>query len=71
LEDAYDKARALANAPDAGVMRYQSSLNLQRLLRWLGAGGQAQAKMEVQLTPGPKFRLQPGLAYYLPEFYAW
>jgi protease-4 len=69
LEDAYDKARALANAPDAGVMRYQSGLNLQRLLRWLGAG--AQAKMEVQLAPGPKFRLQPGLAYYLPEFYAW
>jgi len=69
LEDAYDKARALANAPDAGVMRYQSGLNLQRLLRWLGAG--SEAKMEVQLTPGPRFRLQPGLAYYLPEFYAW
>jgi protease-4 len=69
LEDAYDKARALADAPDAGVIRYQSGLNFQRLLRLLGAG--AQSKVEVQLAPGPKFRMQPGRAYLLPEFYAW
>lgn len=69
IEDAYEKARALADAPDAGVIRYESGLNFQRLLRVLGAG--AQSKVEVQLTPGPRFRMQPGRAYLLPEFYAW
>ena len=69
LEDAFDKARALAAAPDAGVIRYQSGLNFQRLLRLLGAG--MESKVEVQLTPGPSFRMQPGRAYLLPEFYAW
>jgi protease-4 len=67
IEDAYDKARALSEAPDAGVIRYHSGLNFQRLLRLLGA----DSKVEVQLAPGPKFRLQPGRAYLLPEFYAW
>ena len=51
------------------MIRYQSGLNFQRLLRLLGAG--AQSKVEVQLAPGPNFRLQPGRAYLLPEFYAW
>ena len=69
LEDAFDKARDLAEAPDAGVIRYQSGLNFQRLLRLMGAG--AESKVEVQLTPGPAFRMQPGRAYLLPEFYAW
>ena len=69
IEDAYDKARELAEAPEAGVIRYQSGLNFQRLLRLMGAG--AQSKVEVQLAPGPAFRMQPGRAYLLPEFYAW
>ena len=69
VEDAYDKARVLADAPDAGVIRYQSGINFQRLLRLLGAG--AQSKVQVQLDGAPRFRLQPGQAYLLPEFYAW
>ncbi|MEX1111500.1 MAG: signal peptide peptidase SppA [Chthoniobacterales bacterium] len=69
VEDAYDKARALADAPDAGVIRYHSGINIQRLLRWLGAG--AQSKVQVQLDGAPRFQLQPGQAYLLPEFYAW
>lgn len=69
VEDAYDKARALANAPDAGVIRYQSGINFQRLLRWLGA--ESQTKVQLQLDGAPRFRLQPGHAYLLPEFYAW
>ena len=69
VEDAYDKARALADAPDAGVIRYQSGINFQRLLRLIGAG--AQSKVQVQLDGAPRFRLQPGQAYLLPEFYAW
>ena len=69
VEDAYDKARALADAPDAGVIRYQSGINFQRLLRWLGAG--SVSKVQLQLEGAPRFRLQPGQAYLLPEFYAW
>ena len=69
IEDAYDKARALSDSPDAGVIRYHSGLNFQRLLRLLGAN--ANSTVEVQLAPGPKFRTQPGRAYLLPEFYAW
>ena len=69
VEDAYDKARVLADAPDAGVIRYQSGINFQRLLRLIGAG--AQSKVQVQLDGAPRFRLQPGQAYLLPEFYAW
>jgi len=69
LEDAFDKARDLAGAPGAGVIRYQSGLNFQRLLRLMGAG--MESKVKVELTPGPAFRLQPGRAYLLPEFYAW
>ena len=69
IEDAYDKARALADAPGAAVIRYQSGINFSRLLRLIGAG--SQSKIEVQLAPAPDFRLQPGRAYLLPEFFAW
>jgi protease-4 len=69
IEDAFDKARALAEAPQASVIRYQRGLNFQRLLRYFGAG--ASSKVEVQLDALPKFRLQPGRVYLLPEFYAW
>ena len=69
IEDAYEKARELADAPGAGVIRYEPGLNFGRVLRFLGAG--AKSKVEVQLGAGPSFRLQPGCAYLLPEFYAW
>jgi len=69
IEDAFDKARALAEVPEASVIRYQRGLNFQRLLRYFGAG--ASSKVEVQLDALPKFRLQPGRVYLLPEFYAW
>lgn len=69
IEDAFDKARALAEAPDASVIRYEQGLNFQRLLRYFGAG--AESRVQVQLDAMPKFRLQPGRVYLLPEFYAW
>ena len=69
IEDAFDKARALAESPDAAVIRYQQGLNFQRLLRYFGAG--AETRVQVQLDAMPKFRLQPGRVYLLPEFYAW
>lgn len=69
IEDAYDRARQLAGAPDAGVFRYEPGLDFGRLFRLLGAG--AQSKVELQLGAMPAFRMEPGRAYLLPEFYAW
>ncbi len=69
IEDAFAKARELAGAPGAGVIRYEQRLNFQRLLRFLGAD--AKSKVELRLASGPHFRLQPGRAYLLPESYAW
>lgn len=69
IEDAYAKARELSDAPDAGVIRYEPGINLGRVLRLLGAG--ANSRVELQLGAAPSFRLQPGRAYLLPEFYAW
>lgn len=69
MEDAFDKARELANAPKAGVIRYEPQVNFRRILRWLGVG--ASSRVELQLGATPTFRLQPGRAYLLPEFYAW
>jgi protease-4 len=69
IEDAFDKARALAQAPQASVIRYERGLDFQRLLRHIGAG--AGSKVEVQLDVAPRFRMQPGRVYLLPEFYAW
>jgi len=69
LEDAYDKARELAEAPGASVIRYEAGLNFGRVLRLLGAG--AKSKVELQVGGAPSLRLQPGRAYLLPEFYAW
>ena len=69
LEDAFAMARDLAKAPEAEVIRYEQGMNFQRLLRFLSAA--MQAKVELQLGSSPVFRMQPGRAYLLPEFYAW
>lgn len=69
LEDAFDKARALADVPDAEVIRYEPSFNFNRLLHLLGA--RASSEVQLRLGAAPAFRLQPGRAYLLPEFYAW
>jgi protease-4 len=69
IEDAYAKAREISGAPGAGVIRYEPGLNFGRVLRYLGAG--ANSKVELQLGAMPAFRLQPGRAYLLPEYYAW
>lgn len=69
MEDAFAKARELADASGAGIIRYEPRLNFQRLLRWIGAD--AKSQVELQLGGAPAFRLQLGRAYLLPEFYAW
>jgi len=69
MEDAFDKARELAKTPEAGVIRYEPQMSFRRILRWLGMGAKSQVELNLGVTPS--FRMQPGRAYLLPEFYAW
>ena len=68
IEDAYAKARELAEAPDAAVIRYESGFNMGKLFRLLGQSEKAQ--VSVQWPPQLGARLEPGRFYYLPSFYA-
>jgi protease-4 len=68
IEDAYAKARELAEAPDAAVIRYESGFNLGKLFHLLGQSEKAQ--VSVQWPPQLGARLEPGRFYYLPSFYA-
>jgi protease-4 len=68
IEDAYAKARELAEAPDAAVIRYESGFNLGKLFHLLGQTEKAQ--VSVQWPPQLGARLEPGRFYYLPSFYA-
>jgi protease IV len=66
IEDAYAKARQLADAPDAKVVKYVAPFSFGRFFRALGENGKLQLELPPQLTP----RLESGRAYYLPSFYA-
>jgi len=67
IEDAYDKARELASAPDAQVVRYQRQYSFQNFLRLFGES--RSAKIEVDLLKR-KVDLDPGRVYLLPAFFA-
>jgi protease IV len=66
IEDAYAKAKQLAGAPDAKVVRYAAPFSLGRFFRALGESGKVQIELPRQLMP----QLESGRAYYLPSFYA-
>ncbi len=66
IEDAYAKAKQLAGAPDAHVVRYVPPFSLGRIFRALGESGKVQIELPRQLVP----QLESGRAYYLPSFYA-
>src|SRR5205814_4943979 len=67
IEDAYAKARQLASAPDAHIVRYAAPFSLGRFLRALGQTSQSKVRIELpkQLVP----QLESGRAYFLPSFY--
>ena len=69
IEDAFEKARALGEAPDAEIIRYEPAVNFKRLLHLLGAS--TRSRVELNVGPASSYRLEPGRAYLLPEFYAW
>ena len=67
IEDAYEKARTLAKAPGAEVVRYVRTYSFDRFLRLFSES--ASAKVEIGL-PGKKYALEPGRVYLLPPFFA-
>lgn len=69
IEDAYEKARQLAKAPNASVIRYENRLKFGKLLRFLGSESES-AKVQVNLTESFLPKLEMGKLYLLPSFYA-
>jgi protease-4 len=67
VEDAYDKARALAAEPDASVVRYIRTYRFDRLLRLFGESKASTLQINF---PGRKYALEPGRIYLLPPFFA-
>ncbi len=66
IEDAYEKARALGNAPGAEVISYRARFNLGRLFRILGASETKTIELKLPDEFLPK--LEPGRAYLLPGY---
>jgi protease-4 len=67
LDDAFTKAKQLANAPDAKVVKYGPPFSLSRFLRIFG---EADSKIELQLPKQLVPQLESGRAYFLPSYYA-
>src|SRR5437764_2845229 len=67
LDDAFAKAKELANAPDAKVVKYGPPFSLGRFLRLFG---ESESKIELQLPKQLVPQLQSGRAYFLPSYYA-
>lgn len=70
VEDAYEKARALGNAPGAGVVRYERKRGLGRLLRFFEDSEKSDLRIDLNLAPGG-VKLETGRLYLLPSFYAF
>jgi protease IV len=67
LDDAFTKAKQLANAPDAKVVKYGPPFSLLRFLRVFG---ESESKIELQLPKQLVPQLESGRAYFLPTYYA-
>jgi protease IV len=68
IEDAFAKARQLADAPEAKVIKYGAPFSLGRFFRVFGESGNTKISLELpkQLIP----QLESGRAYLLPSYYA-
>jgi protease IV len=67
LDDAFAKAKELAKAPDAKVVKYGPPFSLGRFLRLFG---ESESKIELQLPKQLVPQLESGRAYFLPSYYA-
>lgn len=68
IEDAFDKAAELGNAPNAQIVRYERAYSFDKFFRMFGES-RASAKLEIDLLPKAA-RLEPGRVYLLPAFFA-
>src|SRR5437870_6679053 len=66
LDDAFTKAKQLANTPDAKVVKYGPPFSLARFLRVFG---ESDSKIELQLPKQLLPQLESGRAYFLPSYY--
>ncbi len=73
IEDAYQRAKELANAPNAKVVKYAEEFTLFHAMglmqNRLLAPPQTPA-IELRLPAQPEFQPQPGMLYFLPTLYA-
>ena len=70
VEDAWEKARSLGNAPGAEVVRYERKRGFGRLFRLLGESEKSDLNLNLNLTPSTDLKLESGRLYLLPSFYA-
>ncbi|MCX7869055.1 MAG: signal peptide peptidase SppA [Terrimicrobiaceae bacterium] len=68
IEDAYERARELASAPDAVVVRYRRAVGLSDLFWLLGEARAPRVRLEIAGLP--ETRLEPGRVYLLPAIFA-
>jgi protease-4 len=68
VEDAFNKAKQLGDAPNATIIKYGPPFSLGRFFRAFGESGNSKISLELpkQLTP----QLESGRAYFLPSYYA-
>jgi protease-4 len=70
FEEALEKARALANAPGAGAIRYTAPVAFGRLMRLLSESPLRGSRIELGLGRASALKLENGRLYYLPSFMA-
>ena len=70
VEDAYEKARSLGNAPGAEIVRYEKKKGLGRLLRFFEDSEKNDLRLDLNIGPTPGVKLESGRLYLLPPFYA-
>ena len=70
-EDAYELARTLGKAADAGVVKYRHEVSLFDAFGMASAkAGAPSAKVQLDLSSGLLPKLLPGVPYYLPPSFA-
>jgi protease IV len=68
IEDAFQKAKELGNAPEATVVKYGPPFAFSRFFRALTSAN--HSKIELTLPKQMMPQLETGRAYFLPSFYA-
>ncbi|MFC5455751.1 signal peptide peptidase SppA [Prosthecobacter fluviatilis] len=71
VEDAYELARTLGKAKDAGVVKYRHEVSLFDAFGMASAkAGTPPAKVQLDVSTGLLPKLLPGVPYYLPPSFA-